>query len=165
MMQDGQYVNIHIRAATLRRRVGLWVLVLMLCGILKAPISNAQGITRVTQESQHSLRHKAERIRTDTDNFDGSLSSTEDTLQKALDVLDDTATTTDWPAGCSSSPATGDFCLFYDSGEEVVSLFVNGSEEAQWPEIATVSYLLLENGTDFLLLENSTGSDSKLKLE
>ena len=116
---------------------------------------------RVRQESQHPLRHRADRIRVDTSGFNGALDGTVVNVQIALDVLDGSVPISSFPAGCEGSPAAFDFCFYYDPGEEVVELWVNGTEEQQWPSVATVNLLLLETG-DFLLLEDGT---SKLKLE
>src|SRR3990167_10448145 len=44
--------------------------------------------SRVTSEAQHPLRHKANRLPTDTTNFNNNLSPTDDNVQTALDTID-----------------------------------------------------------------------------
>ena len=65
------------------------MLLIILVG-LHTSNSFAQHV-RVTQEGQHPLRHKADRIHTVTTNFDGNLSGLDVDVQTALDSIDDLA--------------------------------------------------------------------------
>jgi hypothetical protein len=51
--------------------------------------AHAQTVVRITQESQHPLRHRAQFIMTNPTSFDGLLSTSDTSVQAALNTLDD----------------------------------------------------------------------------
>lgn len=48
---------------------------------------------------------------------------------------------------------TDDYCFTYVGS--ILRLFVNGNQQAQWPEIGVTEFLLLDNDSDVLLIDSS----------
>ncbi len=122
---------------------------ILLLTLLHLPTLSYAQHPRVTNEGQHPLRHKAKKIRTDTSGWSNVLSDTDINVQIALDSVN--ALGGGIITSCDT--AADDFCFSYSSSTNVLSLYVNGTRQWQWPENATTSFVLLENG-DYLLLEN-----------
>ena len=117
---------------------------------------------------------KASKIKTDTTNFNNKLSNSDNTVQKALDTLDNLTSDITSVGDCTSGScldgtstggsyisvfqSTGQTSRVYFDSDSYLSfdgsgmyLYVNGTLEQQWPSVITVSYALLETGSKILL--------------
>ena len=127
------------------------VLLIILFLFLYTKIASAQQFMGGFENFSSSF---ANSIYASTVNFDGILNEDDDTVQEALDKIDDLTQST---IPCDKT--TDDWCFEYDNN--VLTLYVNQTAQWQWPETAVFDKLLLESG-DFILLEDGT---SKILLE
>jgi len=122
-------------------------------------LANAQYITHVRQESQHPLRHKADRIRTVTDDFDNVLGAGDTDLQTALNTLDDVITSdTPLTVGVACTPNQ----LAFDANFLYVCIASNTwrrTQLASWEEAG--AYYLKIDGTYYLKID----ATHKLRIE
>ena len=97
----------------------------------------------------HDIRsNKAKHVRTDTGSFNNQLSTSDTTVQKALDTLDDRVTSS---APSSPSSTGNEGTIAYDSSYLYICI---GSNSWKRVELSTwTPYLLQEDGS-FLLLED-----------
>ena len=61
---------------------------------------------------------------------------------------------------CPTGLTTGTFCIVYDTSDSLLKIYVNGTLQAHFPDVATYAYMLLETD-DFILLEDG----GKIRLE